>query len=279
MRNTHTSAEDRAQQIGEALLPDRTAGRGPLRAIIWDYDGTLVDTRNKNLCVTRAVIEHVAKVDPLTFPALQSLEAYVRAQTSSTNWRDFYEREFGFGHELIDETGRAWSAFQLVDRTPIEMFDGIPRVLHRLGHLPHGIVSQNSRDAIAHVLDMYGLRHYFSFIVGYEEVDIRLQKPAPDGLLHCVEKVMNAPSGTVLYIGDHETDALCARNANEELHRAGKPVQIASIGAHYSQSGSLASWSVQPDFHARNVEDIVLIADSLSPAADGSESPADHPIL
>ena len=32
-----------------------------IKAIIWDYDGTLCDTRPKNLIVTRKIIEHVTK--------------------------------------------------------------------------------------------------------------------------------------------------------------------------------------------------------------------------
>jgi len=31
-----------------------------VKAIIWDYDGTLVDTRHKNLAVTKEIMKHVA---------------------------------------------------------------------------------------------------------------------------------------------------------------------------------------------------------------------------
>ena len=35
-----------------------------IKAIIWDYDGTLVDTHIKNLNVTRKIIEHITGKKP-----------------------------------------------------------------------------------------------------------------------------------------------------------------------------------------------------------------------
>ncbi|MFN2222862.1 MAG: hypothetical protein ACK2UH_09940, partial [Candidatus Promineifilaceae bacterium] len=45
------------------------------RAGVWDFDGTLVDTRRKNWQVTRALIPAVSGRPPEAFPALASLEA------------------------------------------------------------------------------------------------------------------------------------------------------------------------------------------------------------
>ena len=42
--------------------------------------------------------------------------------------------------------------------------------------------------------------------VRYEEVEMTRQKPAPDGLLHSIESMVDGESGTVLYVGDHPTD-------------------------------------------------------------------------
>jgi HAD superfamily hydrolase (TIGR01549 family) len=246
-------------------------------AIIWDYDGTLVDTREKNFNVTRKVVEKIAHTNPLTFQALRTLDAYTKAHARSVNWRDFYEREFGFSQDLIDEAGRAWSALQSDDPMPISVFDGIHLVLHQLRDLRHGIVSQNSRSAITRVLDGNDLRHYFSFIVGYEEVDLRRQKPAPDGLLQCIDGMMQVPAGRVLYIGDHETDAVCARNANELLRRTSAHIHIASVGALYSSGDSVSNWSIKPDYEARTVQDIVSLVESLSNMADGCRSSVSNP--
>ena len=64
----------------------------------------------------------------------------------------------------------------------------------------HGIVSQNSKNSISTTIDEKGLLSHFRYIVGYEEVDLRKQKPAPDGLLLCIQKLSNSDHGCVFYI-------------------------------------------------------------------------------
>ena len=46
-------------------------------AIIWDFDGTLVDTHHKNLNVTRRIIEQIKQKRADNFPVLISLENYI----------------------------------------------------------------------------------------------------------------------------------------------------------------------------------------------------------
>ena len=245
------------------MQPDLS--HGTVGAIVWDYDGTIVDTREKNLRVTRKIVEKIAHADPDVFPALRSLDAYTSELARSVNWREFYKREFGFSEALVDQAGKAWSAFQLDDSTPAPVFEGIHAVLSELRSFRHGIVSQNSRDAIARVLDGNDIQRYFSAIIGYEEVDLRRQKPAPDGLLKCIDKVITDSTGLVIYIGDHETDAECARNANTVLARTRPGIHVTSVGAAYSSIISVADWSSRPDYEARSVHDIVAIVKSISP--------------
>lgn len=231
-----------------------------VETIIWDYDGTLVDTRRKNLNVTRKIIRMITGVSSQKFRALRSLESYALANQRSANWRDFYEREFGFTDGQTDEAGRAWTEYQLRDSTPIPVFDGIHEVLRTLGSVRHGIVSQNSRSAIEQILKEHSLLQYFGFIVGYEEVELRRQKPEPDGLLLCIENLHGPNATPVLYIGDHETDARCASNANHVLQKANSATRVLSIGALYSPNADSLHWKTKPDYEARSVHDIVKIA-------------------
>jgi phosphoglycolate phosphatase-like HAD superfamily hydrolase len=65
-----------------------------IEAVNWDYDGTLVDTRQKNLDVTKEIVWEVLQKNHETFSALQSLENYEKANSRSANWRDLYTYEF-----------------------------------------------------------------------------------------------------------------------------------------------------------------------------------------
>ena len=226
-------------------------------AIIWDFDGTLVDTRQKNLNVTRRIIEQIIMKKADTFPVLSSLENYISATSKATNWRELYTRKFGLTNRQTDLAGTLWTKYQLQDNTPTKLFPGIYDVLLQLQNIPHGIVSQNSHSNILKLLNEYGLEDLFKAVIGYEEVDIIRQKPEPDGLLACINKLCNSSSGNVFYIGDHETDIVCANNANAVLKTKNSGIEISSIAAHYGVVDDISNWNTKSDFTAEKVEDII----------------------
>lgn len=237
---------------------------GALRAIIWDFDGTLVDTREKNMNVNRQIVRTITDQPWERFPVLESVAAYDEAQMRFTNWREFYRRGIGLSEDEIDRAGAMWTGLQLTDTTPAPFFDGIGTALDRLqGAGVHGIVSQNSRQNIEEMLEGAGLLHYFEHIVGYEEVGMQRQKPAPDGLLMCIERLTNSAAGTVLYVGDHETDVRCGLRADRALAERQIPQHVVTVGAFFASVGSDGSWSVRPDYRASSPADVVTIVDEL----------------
>jgi len=84
-------------------------------AVIWDYDGTLVDSRRKNLNVTRKIISKILKGDPSEIPTLSTLSNYHQAHIKAANWREFYKGSFGLTEEQTDDAGRMWTEFQTKD--------------------------------------------------------------------------------------------------------------------------------------------------------------------
>jgi len=230
-----------------------------IKAIIWDYDGTLCDTRPKNLSVTRKIIEHVTNNNYSHYPILNDIEEFKAAHGRSTNWRDFYKREFKFDEEKIDATGVYWTEFQLVDTTEVPFFNGIPDVLNSTASLPHGIVSQNSSKIIKQQISHKDLSVKFNCIVGFEEVDLQKQKPHPDGLINCIKELTDFNPGNVFYIGDHETDTICVRNAKKVLDENGIDINIISLAALYDNMICVTEWSNQPDFMAESPREILNI--------------------
>ena len=61
-----------------------------VKTVIWDYDGTLVDTRQKNLNVTKEVVFEVLNKGHEEFSALHNIQNYQLANSKSANWRDLY---------------------------------------------------------------------------------------------------------------------------------------------------------------------------------------------
>ena len=240
-------------------VPVSRAGAPPRGdAVVWDFDGTLVDSHVKNLAVTRAIVERVTQRPAGEFEALASLAGYRAALARTQNWRELYSQAFGLSERDVDRAGGLWAEYQLGDSTPTPLLEGIPAVLRSLRHLPHGIVSQNAKAAIAAVLEGARVAEYFGAVIGFEEVDLRRQKPAPEGLLRCVEILTDFQPGCVFYVGDHETDAICAARAREELAARDLRVEVISIGACYDGEPA-ATWAVQPDHTVRRPEEIVEI--------------------
>jgi len=233
-------------------------------AVIWDFDGTIADSRQKNFNVTKKIMENILGTDSKIFPVLNSLEDYHSAHTQVANWREFYRDSFSLTENQVDKAGRLWTEYQLKDQTPIPLIRGVGDAISVLSKFPQGIVSQNSRDSIIRYLKEKNMFRYFQAVIGYEEVHIARQKPVPDGLLICMNKLIDSESGYVLYIGDHETDVQCALNANNVLKDKKLKLKIISIGAFYGFDVDTSDWSILPDHKIQSAGDIIDVIDNLN---------------
>ncbi|MGW8283601.1 MAG: HAD family hydrolase [Gemmatimonadota bacterium] len=227
-------------------------------AVIWDFDGTLVDSHPRNLSVNRAILEALQGRSAHSFPALSSLRAYEEALSRAQNWRDFYAREFDLHESDIERAGQLWPDLQNCDPTPHTPFAGIPEALEALSDLPHAILSHNDSSVISAALEATGLSHYFDPVLGYAELGPENEKPAAGGLLRCIDALPISGSARVYFVGDHETDALCASNARNVLHDRGIGVQVVSIGAFFGAFGD-ELWKLAPDHAARSPAEVVEI--------------------
>ena len=240
-----------------------------IQAVIWDYDGTLVDTRRKNLQVTRALLPAVSGRPIDSFPDLASLESYQAAAREAENWRELFGRILGLNDEEVDEAGRLWTSYQLRDQTPAPFFPGISEAIAGLDGLPQAIFSQNSKSAIQRSLSAAGLGGYISLVIGYEQVTFSRQKPAPDGLLLCLAE-MGLDRGLVCFVGDHETDILCARRANAVLSEKQSDVRVIAVGADFDGQAKHSSWSQTPDHVASAPLDVAALVGSYRPSSESS---------
>lgn len=234
-----------------------------IKAVLWDYDGTLVDSRIKNLNVTRKIIEKATGKNYKAFPALDNLPDFEKSHQQSENWRDFYFREFGFTEEQTNYIGSWWTEYQLQDNTSVELFPGVLDLLTSLKQYKHAIVSQNSRDNILNLIKIQNLEKFITCVIGFEEVKINRQKPYPDGLLKCLQIIDSSEPGMVFYVGDHEGDAQLVYNTNKYLGNNSSKLEVISIGAFYIFPTDTSDWKYKPDYEAHTTEDILKIINNL----------------
>ena len=233
-----------------------------MKAVFWDYDGTIIDTRMKNYHVTKNIIQDVTDGRANEFPLLQSFENYKKGIINITNWRDIYQGQFGFDEETTDRIGRLWTGYQAADMTEAPLFPGIELVIQRFGDMPQAIISQNASGNIRKEMAGHDLERFFSEIVGFEEVDIRMQKPHPGGVFACIERMRLDDLRTLFYIGDHESDAQLVKNARMQLISANSGLTIKSIAVCYDHDQDPLNWQYQPDYIVSHAEEIINIVES-----------------
>ena len=236
----------------------------PLKAIFWDFDGTLADTRQRNLSVNRRIVEEVTGRPWRDVAGLTSVEAYVAAWNRVGNWQELYIKSFGLTDAQCAVAGQRWAAFQLNDSTPVPLLSGVEDTLKPLRKFPQAVVSQNERATIAQILKENHVDHYFTAIVGFAEVRLDRQKPASDGLLSALDIVGIEEPATALYIGDHETDIICSANTNRDLMAMGRDCRFLSVAAFYLDGNNGAEWSVAPDYRVYQPGEINQLVDRLS---------------
>ena len=162
-------------------------------AILWDYDGTLVNSVPKNIDITKQILSVVApRLTGLKLPKyLKTEEKYHIANHRSKNWQDLYINFYGMTESEMLKAGDLWTEHQLKNLTPVELFFGIKETIHQIS-LPQGICSQNSSENINQVLENYKLSHKFNSIIGYDDIPGNMQKPSPFSGIKCLNQIFNA---------------------------------------------------------------------------------------
>lgn len=235
-----------------------------LTAVVWDFDGTLVDTRQKNLNVTRRLVELLRGIPADSLPALRSLASYERALHRHNHWKDFYREELGMTDADIARAEQNWLEQQVLDETEATSYDGILEVLEELAHLPHGIVSLNARSNILRFLEQLEMHRHFDEVLGFEAVQPHRQKPHPEALVACIDRLTESRPGKVLYIGDHASDMECARNASRHFLECSVQIEVIGIGAVYSPLADASEWEASAHFRAEHPREILTFVAGLA---------------
>ena len=185
------------------------------RAVLWDVDGTLVDSTSLGFTATNEVLETSG------FTTITVNEYYLGCRyTTPERFNYHVQQEPGSAvgtrlGRLFDET-----YVKRVSKQTAGLFPGMERLLRNLamaGH-PQGVLSNACGDYVravvaANELDMLpGVRvGLFGIALGADEVSEA--KPGAAGLLACCEALRVAAEASV-YIGDSPTDGGAARAAS-----------------------------------------------------------------
>lgn len=174
-----------------------------LKAIIFDFDGTLLDSRRPSLAGANRILARRGQA-PIDMERFNEIcHDGVRYLICSAAGADM-ERE---GEQLEREMIEACKSVE-----EVFVYEGIPETLRALkdAGLRLAIHSNNVPDVLAVQLRLGGIADFFEFIQG-DDGEVPL-KPDPAGLVRVMEK-LGVSNEEVLLVGDSSIDLRTARAA------------------------------------------------------------------
>ena len=207
-----------------------------LRAVLFDVDGTLLDTRDAWVAAFDAGLAAIRKT---------SMSGSEAAQWIGTPIETIYAERCGLaGDELV----RAVREFQRVEAESVrEGMRAYPRIREALADLSAwrlAVVTNKRHDTAVEALRVTGLLPFFALVVGGDSVPHK--KPAPDPVLQAAAS-LGVPPGDCAVVGDTEADV-----------RAGKAAGARSIGVTWG-------YGTRARLEAAGVDYLIETPDALPP--------------
>ena len=188
--------------------------KNPIKAIVWDLDGTLIHFKIDYLRARKIAIEILKKYGvpkPLLTVRISILENMKFA-------KEFFEKE-GFSkdriNEIIEEVDNEINKIEYEAAINATMINGIDQVLEfaKNKDLKQAIFTFNTKKNAEISLKNVNLLRYFNIILGRDNVTNL--KPHPDHLTH-ICKLLNVKPDEILVIGDNLRDIEAAINVGAQ---------------------------------------------------------------
>jgi phosphoglycolate phosphatase len=184
-----------------------TAGRNRIRAVIFDLDGTLIDTASEIAVAINLTFDEL-KVAPL---AKKSVESLIGRGVFSMVERAL--RQAGAASVDVDAAvARFEDHYAMTVGTEAELYPGVLAglMLLREGGYKMSVVTNKPRYFTQKLLDRLAVKSLFAGLVAGDD-GIR-RKPHGD-MLAAACSAMGSSAEASLMIGDSDNDVLAARNA------------------------------------------------------------------
>lgn len=182
----------------------------PIKAIIWDLDGTLIHFKINFLKARRAAIKILQKngVPKSSLTVKQSiLDNVAQARLHFKERGELKEKLIN----IIEDVDNAVIAIEADAAKKATKIDGIDQVLEwaREKGLKQAIYTFNTRDNAVLSLKTAGLAQYLEFIAGRDNV--KRPKPHPDHLNYVCNH-LNIECSEIVVVGDTARDIEGAKN-------------------------------------------------------------------
>jgi pyrophosphatase PpaX len=196
-----------------------------MKAIIFDFDGTLADTLPVCFYAFQSVFKEFDDIE-VTSDEIKSMfgpseTGIIKENLKNSNWDeaiDIYYQKYSEKHaELVMAN---------------EEVDDLLQLLKEQGY-KLGIVTGKARKSLAISLDHLNMKERFDVIITGDDVSI--PKPHPEGLNQALA-LLNVTRDEALFIGDSDADI-----------KAGKQANVRTVGVQWLPNYQTQDFSIQPD--------------------------------
>ena len=217
-------------------MKDMQPLKQPLRAVLFDLDGTLIDSIDHIIACWQETVRtslgrEITREEVLPTLGRALLECFEEiAPGRGEEMREFYRAHQKSTHD-----------------TMVTLFPGTREALDRLSdaRLTLGVVTSKGLPVATEGLNLFGLMSYFSTLVTYE--DTTRHKPNPDPLLVGLERLGMQPAD-VVYIGDAVVDI-----------QAGKAAGMHTIGATWGAGDRESLIAAMPDHLCDSMDEVAAL--------------------
>lgn len=206
-----------------------------MKSIIFDLDGTLIDTNELIISSFDYVFNKYLKKlslnrnDFIQFIGPTLEETFNKYNMYGYDTKFLVNEYRKYNHMMHDEMVRIY-----------------PNVYSTLEYLHKryklAIVSSKKRDLVLRGLKLFNIDQFFNLIIAAD--DIKVHKPNPDGILLAMKKL---ESSEAIYIGDNQMDVYAAKNA-----------KCVSVGVLWSYKKDLVI-SSNPDYLISDMKELIKI--------------------
>jgi len=218
--------------------------RGPVKAILFDLDGTLVDTFEMIVGAFNAAIS------PVTGKSYSDAEVIARFGIPDSQ---MIRRELSsHPNDVADRAVEVYHAYYAQNHGSVCVFPGIGELLAELKRrgVPMGVMTGKGVRSARITLEALGLADTFGAVVTGE--DVARQKPEPDGPVEAARQLAIAPAECA-FVGDSPADVGAGKAAGMVTVVAGwHPVYLEEVR------------KLGPDVWAQQPRDVLRLIHSTS---------------
>jgi HAD superfamily hydrolase (TIGR01509 family) len=177
-------------------------------AVIFDWDGTLADTKDVILSSFHLALKRAAELDETN----EFIERRIGVGAAETFKEILKAKGIETNSSLINQLVRIKTQVQVEKTGDVKLFPGAVKLLESLsGKIKVGLASMNNREVISNLVDVLNVSKFFDVILTVDEVS--KSKPDPEIFLKTAQRLGAKPEYCVV-VEDSIFGVKAAKSAN-----------------------------------------------------------------